>query len=57
MTVSLLSAPFPFVASKSFSSLSKSAVRAVMTRKQNQLLSASDRATPSSKASTWPWTT
>lgn len=40
----LLSAPFPFVASQSFSFLSKSAARAVMTRKQNQMLSAGDRA-------------
>jgi len=40
----LLSAPFPFVASQSFSFLSKAAARAVMTRKQNQMLSARDRA-------------
>ena len=40
----LLSAPFAFVASQSFSFLSKSAARAVMTRKQNQMLSARDRA-------------
>lgn len=40
----LLSARFPFVASQSFSFLSKSAARAVMERKQNQMLSARDRA-------------
>lgn len=40
----LLSAPFPFVAAQSFSFLSKTAAQAVMTRKQNQMLSARDRA-------------
>jgi type IV secretion system protein VirB4 len=40
----LLSARFPFVASQSFSFLSKTAARAVMERKQNQMLSARDRA-------------
>ena len=40
----LLSARFAFVASQSFSFLSKSAARAVMERKQNQMLSARDRA-------------
>ncbi|MBU1376169.1 MAG: VirB4 family type IV secretion/conjugal transfer ATPase [Alphaproteobacteria bacterium] len=40
----LLSAPFAFVASQSFSFLSKTAAQAVMTRKQNQMLSARDRA-------------
>ena len=40
----LLSAPYPLVASQSFSFLSKTAARAVMTRKQNQMLSAGDRA-------------
>ncbi|MGA0608349.1 VirB4 family type IV secretion/conjugal transfer ATPase [Phenylobacterium sp. VNQ135] len=40
----LLSARFPFVASHSFSFLSKPAARAVMERKQNQMLSARDRA-------------
>jgi type IV secretion system protein VirB4 len=40
----LLSAPFPFVVSQSFSFLSKAAARAVMERKQNQMLSARDRA-------------
>jgi type IV secretion system protein VirB4 len=40
----LLSARFPFIASQSFSFLSKSAARAVMERKQNQMLSARDRA-------------
>ena len=40
----LLSAGFPFVASQSFSFLSKAAARAVMERKQNQMLSARDRA-------------
>jgi len=40
----LLSAPFPLVASQSFSFLSKVAAQAVMTRKQNQMLSARDRA-------------
>ncbi|WP_372784664.1 VirB4 family type IV secretion/conjugal transfer ATPase [Phenylobacterium sp.] len=40
----LLSAPFPFVAAQSFAFLSKPAAEAVMSRKQNQLLSARDRA-------------
>ncbi len=40
----LLSAPYPLVASQSFSFLSKVAAQAVMTRKQNQMLSARDRA-------------
>jgi type IV secretion system protein VirB4 len=40
----LLSAPFPLVASQSFSFLSKTAAQAVLTRKQNQMLSARDRA-------------
>lgn len=40
----LLSARFPFVASQSFTFLSKTAARAVMERKQNQMLSARDRA-------------
>jgi len=40
----LLAARFPFVASQSFSFLSKAAARAVMERKQNQMLSARDRA-------------
>ena len=40
----LLSAPFPFVAAQSFAFLSKAAAEAVMSRKQNQLLSARDRA-------------
>ena len=40
----LLSAPFPLVVSQSFSFLSKTAAQAVMTRKQNQMLSARDRA-------------
>ena len=40
----LLSAPFPFVAAQSFTFLSKTSARAVMERKQNQLLSARDRA-------------
>lgn len=40
----LLSTRFPLVASQSFSFLSKAAARAVMERKQNQLLSARDRA-------------
>lgn len=40
----LLSTPFPLVVSQSFSFLSKSAARAVMERKQNQMLSARDRA-------------
>ena len=41
----LLSARFPFVATQSFSFLSKAAARAVMERKQNQMTSARDRAT------------
>lgn len=41
---SLLSARFSFVATQSFSFLSKAAARAVMERKQNQMLSARDRA-------------
>ena len=40
----LLSARFPLVASQSFSFLSKASARAVMERKQNQMLSARDRA-------------
>jgi type IV secretion system protein VirB4 len=40
----LLSARFPFIASQSFTFLSKAAARAVMERKQNQMLSARDRA-------------
>jgi type IV secretion system protein VirB4 len=40
----LLSARFPFVASQSLTFLSKAAARAVMERKQNQMLSARDRA-------------
>jgi type IV secretion system protein VirB4 len=40
----LLSACFPLVASQSFSFLSKAAARAVMERKQNQMISARDRA-------------
>jgi type IV secretion system protein VirB4 len=40
----LLSAPFPFVASQSFAFLSKAAARAVLERKQNQMVSARDRA-------------
>jgi type IV secretion system protein VirB4 len=40
----LLAAPFPFVAAQSFSFLSKTAAQAVLSRKQNQLLSARDRA-------------
>ncbi|HEX7947252.1 MAG TPA: VirB4 family type IV secretion/conjugal transfer ATPase, partial [Phenylobacterium sp.] len=40
----LLSAPFPLVAAQSFSFLSKAAAQAVMSRKQNQMLSARDRA-------------
>lgn len=40
----LLSARFPFVVSQSFAFLSKPAARAVMERKQNQMLSARDRA-------------
>jgi type IV secretion system protein VirB4 len=41
----LLSARFAFVASQSFTFLSKTAARAVIERKQNQMLSARDRAT------------
>ncbi len=41
----LLSAPFAFVSSQSFSFLSRTAAQAVLTRKQNQMLSARDRAT------------
>ena len=41
---SLLSARFPLIASQSFAFLSKTAARAVMERKQNQMLSARDRA-------------
>ncbi|PZQ65148.1 MAG: transporter [Phenylobacterium zucineum] len=40
----LLAAPFPLVASQSFSFLSKTSAQAVLTRKQNQMLSAQDRA-------------
>jgi type IV secretion system protein VirB4 len=40
----LLAAPFPFVVAQSFSFLSKASARAVMSRKQNQMLSARDRA-------------
>ena len=40
----LLSARFGFIASQSFAFLSKAAARAVMERKQNQLLSSRDRA-------------
>ena len=40
----LLSAPFPCVAAQSFSFLSKAAAQALMTRKQNQMTSAQDRA-------------
>jgi type IV secretion system protein VirB4 len=40
----LLSAPFPLVAAQSFSFLSKTAAQALMSRKQNQMLSARDRA-------------
>jgi type IV secretion system protein VirB4 len=40
----LLSARFPLVVSQSFSFLSKAAAQAVMSRKQNQMLSARDRA-------------
>lgn len=40
----LLSAPFPLVASQSFTFLSKTAAQTVMSRKQNQMLSARDRA-------------
>jgi type IV secretion system protein VirB4 len=41
----LLSARFPLVCSQSFAFLSKTAARAVMERKQNQMTSARDRAT------------
>lgn len=41
---SLLSAPFPLIAAQSFSFLSKPAARALMERKQNQMISARDRA-------------
>lgn len=40
----LLSAPFGFVMSQSFAFLSKAAARAVMERKQNQMVSARDKA-------------
>lgn len=40
----LLTAPFGFVASQSFAFLSKPAARTVMERKQNQMVSARDRA-------------
>lgn len=40
----LLSAPFPLVASQSFSFLSKTSAGAVLSRKQNQMLSVRDRA-------------
>lgn len=40
----LLAAPFAFVSAQSFTFLSKASAEAVMTRKQNQLLSARDRA-------------
>ena len=40
----LLSARFPFVCSQSFAFLSKASAQAVMQRKQNQMLSARDRA-------------
>lgn len=40
----LLSARFSFVASQSFTFLSKTSARAIMERKQNQMLSAHDRA-------------
>jgi type IV secretion system protein VirB4 len=40
----LLSARFPLVVSQSFAFLSKAAARAVMERKQNQMVSARDRA-------------
>ncbi|ACG78760.1 type IV secretory pathway, VirB4 component [Phenylobacterium zucineum HLK1] len=40
----LLSAPFPFVLSQSFAFLSKPAAQAVMSRKQNQMVSTRDRA-------------
>ncbi|MCI3135346.1 VirB4 family type IV secretion/conjugal transfer ATPase [Phenylobacterium aquaticum] len=42
---SLMSAPFPLVVSQSFAFLSKTAARTVLERKQNQMLSAQDRAT------------
>src|SRR6185437_16406240 len=42
---SLLSARFAFVAAQSFTFLSKTAARAVVERKQNQMPSARDRAT------------
>ncbi len=40
----LLTAPFSFVAAQSFAFLSKAGARAVMERKQNQMVSARDRA-------------
>jgi type IV secretion system protein VirB4 len=40
----LLTAPFGFVASQSFAFLSKASARAVLERKQNQMVSARDRA-------------
>ncbi len=40
----LLTAPFGFVASQSFAFLSKAGARAVLERKQNQMVSARDRA-------------
>lgn len=40
----LLSAPFPLVASQSFSFLSKASAQSILSRKQNQMLSAGDRA-------------
>ena len=40
----LLSAPFPLVVSQSFTFLSRPSARAVMERKQNQMISARDRA-------------
>ncbi|WP_419756232.1 VirB4 family type IV secretion/conjugal transfer ATPase [Brevundimonas sp.] len=40
----LLTAPFGFVASQSFAFLSKPAARAILERKQNQMVSARDRA-------------
>ncbi len=40
----LLTAPFGFVATQSFAFLSKTAARTVMERKQNQMVSARDRA-------------
>jgi type IV secretion system protein VirB4 len=46
----LLSARFPLIVSQSFSFLSKAAARAVMERKQNQMLSARDRATSQTAA-------